>query len=255
MITAKIRLIFCDVDGTILPTGQSLISDDVFHAIDTAVSSGIKFCIASGRSYIDLLRLFTPVANNVTFICSDGSLIVEHGDIIFSTPLNKSQIACMSKTYKNDYQAILIYGKDNTYCISDSKDFDFCKKIHAEDIPDLPENIYKVAFLNLSKNAKIKIDNLGIKSGILNKIYEDSSWTEYITSHTDKGVAAKELQKLYSIQTNETAAFGDYLNDIGMLRQATVSYAPESAKPEIVRMCKYTTNNVTNEILNIINNM
>ena len=150
---------------------------------------------------------------------------------------------------------MLIYGKDNTYCISDSKEFDFCKKIYTENISDIPEDIFKVAFLNLSKNAKIKIDNLGIKSGILNKVYEDSSWTEYITSHTDKGVAAKELQKLYSIQTNETAAFGDNLNDIGMLRQATFSYAPESAKPEIVRMCKYTTNNVTNEILNIINNM
>lgn len=255
MITAKIQLIFCDVDGTLLPSGQSLISDEVFNAINTAVSSGVKFCIASGRSYTDLVRLFHPITNDVTFICSDGSLVVERDNILFSAPLNKSQIACMSKTYKNDYSAMLIYGKDNTYCISDSKEFDFCKKIYTENISDIPEDIFKVAFLNLSKNAKIKIDNLGIKSGILNKVYEDSSWTEYITSHTDKGVAAKELQKLYSIQTNETAAFGDNLNDIGMLRQATFSYAPESAKPEIVRMCKYTTNNVTNEILNIINNM
>lgn len=255
MITAKIRLIFCDVDGTLLPNGQSLISDDVFHAIDTAVSSGIKFCIASGRSYMDLKRLFQPVTNNVSFICSDGSLIVERDDVLFSAPLNKSQMVCMSKTYRNEYEAMLIYGKSNTYCISDLKEFNFSKKICCEDILEIPENIFKVAFFNLSKNAKVKIENLGIKSGILNKIYEDSSWTEYITSNTDKGIAAKQLQNMYGIQASETAAFGDNLNDIGMLRQATFSYAPKSAKPEIIRMCKYTTNNVTNEILNIINNM
>lgn len=247
----KIRMIFCDVDGTLLPRGNSKISNDVFHAINHATSHGIHICIASGRSYPDLKSLFQPVVNNITFICNDGALTVERDEILFSSPLNSSQVSCMSRTYKNEYEAMILYTKNHTYYLGNNR-FDFAKKINSDEILNISEGIFKIAFLKLSQKAKIKLDNLGIKSGVLNKVYEDSSWTEYISSKTDKGTAAKVIQKKYGVSIKETAAFGDNLNDIGMLRQAQHTYAPVSANPEIIRMCKYTTNNVTDEILNII---
>ena len=251
MDNRKIRMIFCDVDGTLLPRGDSKISNDVFHAINRASSQGIHICIASGRSYPDLKLLFQPVVNNVTFICNDGALAVEHDEIFFSSPLNSSQVSCMSHTYINEYESMILYAKNHTYCIGNNK-FDFAKKINSDEISNISEGIFKIAFLRLSQKAKIKLDNLGIKSGILNKVYEDSLWTEYISAKTDKGTAAEVVQKKYGVSTKETAAFGDNLNDIGMLRKAQHTYAPISANPEIIRMCKYTTNNVTDEILNII---
>ena len=253
MNCADIRMIFCDVDGTLLPHGSKSLSDDIFRTINRAVSSGIHFCIASGRSYPDLKRLFSPVINNVTFICNDGSLMVENDSILFSSPLNKSQIACMSKTYRNDYEALIIYAKEYTYYISDKIQIDFAKKITPEEITSsVAGDIFKVAFMNLSQKAKIKINNLGIKSGILNKVYEDATWTEYITAQTDKGTAVKVLQRVYGVSSSQTAAFGDNLNDLNMLRSAQYSYAPENAHPDIIRMCKFKTNNVNDEILNII---
>lgn len=249
----NVRMIFCDVDGTLLPHGSKSISDDVFKTINRAITSGVHFCIASGRCYPDLKRLFSPVINNVTFICNDGALMVENESVLFSSPLDKPQIACMSKTYFNDYDALLIYGKEYTYYISDKKQFDFAKKVTTENILTyVTEDIFKVAFLNLSQKAKIKIDNLGVKSGILNKIYDDNIWTEYITANTDKGTAAKLLQRVYGVTTSETAAFGDNLNDLNMLRCAQYSYAPQKSHPDIIKMCKFKTNDVSNEILNII---
>ena len=253
MNCVAIRMIFCDVDGTLLPHGSKSLSDDIFMTINRAVSSGIHFCIASGRSYPDLKRLFSPVINNVTFICNDGSLMVENESVLFSSPLDKSQIACMSKTYRNDYDALLIYTKDSTYYISHKIEIDFAKKVAPEDITfSVTGDIFKVAFMNLSQNANIKINNLCIKSGILNKVYEDATWTEYITAQTDKGTAAKILQRTYGVTPSETAAFGDNLNDLNMLRCAQYSYAPKTARPEIIRMCKFRTDNVKDEILNII---
>ncbi len=252
MDNTKIRMIFCDVDGTLLPHGDKSISDNVFSAIEHALSSDIKFCIASGRSYPDLKSLFAPVVNKITFICSDGALAVEKDNLTYSSPLNKSQVACMSKTYKNDYEAMVIYAKDYTYYLSDKNFEEFGNKITFDEVLHLPGDVFKVAFLKLSQKAKIKLDNLGVKSGILNKVYEDSEWTEYIKAGIDKGTAAESIQKRYKVSVSETAAFGDNLNDLGMLRRARVTFAANNANTEVIRMCKYKTDNVTNEILNII---
>lgn len=252
MENTKIRMIFCDVDGTLLPRGESNVSNDVFHAINQSISSDVRICIASGRSYPDLKALFAPVANDVTFICSDGALVVERDNISYSSPLNKSQVACMARTYKNDYEAVVIYAKDYTYYLASKAYPDFGTKLSYEEVSQIPGDVFKVAFYKLSEKAKIKLANLGIRSGILNKVYEDSLWTEYIKAGIDKGTAAESVQKRYSISVSETAAFGDNLNDFGMLRRARVSFATKSANAEIIRMCKFKTNNVTNEILNII---
>lgn len=252
MDNTKIRMIFCDVDGTLLPRGGKTISTEVFSAIERAISSNINFCVASGRSYPDLRSLFAPVARKITFICGDGALVVEKDILSYSSPLNKSQVACMSKTYKNDYEAMVIYAKDYTYYLSDKNFRDFGNKISLDEVLLIPGDVFKVAFFKLSQKAIIKLNNLGVKSGILNKVYEDSEWTEYIKAGIDKGTAAESVQKRYNVSAYETAAFGDNLNDLGMLRQARVTFAANNANAEVVKMCKYKTNNVTNEILNII---
>jgi|GEM_PF-2661845 len=252
MENTKIRMIFCDVDGTLLNRGENVVRSEVFETIKKALSSNINICIASGRSYPDLKELFSPIVNDVTFICSDGALVVENNNLSYSSPLNKSQVACMSKTYKSDYEAMVIYAKDYTYYLSDKEFYEFGTKITSNEVSQIPGDIFKVAFYMLSKKAKIKLDNLGIKSGILNKVYEDPHWTEYIKAGIDKGTAAESVQKRYGVSVSETAAFGDNLNDLGMLRRARVTFAANNANAEVIRMCKFRTNNVTNEILNII---
>ncbi len=252
MDDVKVRLILCDVDGTLLPNGDKEISRDLFDTFNRAISSDIQVCVASGRCYTDLKNLFSPIADNITFICNDGALVVERDTILFSSPLNKSQITCMSRTYKKDNEAFVLYAKNHIYYISEKKQFNFGKKVTTEDLISIPDDIYKVAFYNLSQRAKIKLNNLGVMSGFLNKVYEDAYWTEYIKAQTDKGTAAEFIQKKYNISSSETAAFGDNLNDISMLRKSQYSYAPKNANPEIIKMCKFTTNNVNKEILNII---
>lgn len=252
MKSTKIRMIFCDVDGTLLLRNSNKIDDSVFRTIKQAVSSNVNICIASGRSYPDLKQLFKPVASDVTFICSDGALVVEKDNLSHSVPLSKPQVACMSRTYKNDYEAMVIYAKDYTYYLSDKIFFDFGNKISSDEVYSVPGDVFKVAFYKLSQKAEIKLENLGVKSGILNKVYKDPLWTEYIKSGVDKGTAASIVQRMYDVSIAETAAFGDNLNDLGMLRRARVSYAANDAHYEVIKMCKFKTNNVIKEISNII---
>jgi hydroxymethylpyrimidine pyrophosphatase-like HAD family hydrolase len=43
------------------------------------------------------------------------------------------------------------------------------------------------------------------------------------------------IQKRFGIKTDETMAFGDYLNDLEMLQQAGYSFAMANAHPDIRR--------------------
>ena len=42
MENTKIRMIFCDVDGTLLARGEKTIADNVFDVINKALSSNIN---------------------------------------------------------------------------------------------------------------------------------------------------------------------------------------------------------------------
>ena len=49
----------------------------------------------------------------------------------------------------------------------------------------------------------------------------------------DKGLALSQLAEAMGVAMSETAAFGDYLNDLGMLRAAGVAVAMGNAHADI----------------------
>lgn len=251
MENQNVRMILCDVDGTLLPKGQESISCSTLAAIRKATEQGIQFVIASGRSYQDLEALFRSVKDMVSFICGDGALAMQNGKILYQSYIEKETISfLLSKIAVCKYAALILYGTKQTYCLGQCKlHTDY---VQIASIDEINEPIYKICFFNLSKCEEPRIQNLAVSSGKLEKVYADASWTEFVSFGTDKGVAAKALQTLWKISPMETAAFGDNINDFGMLRQARLSYASPTAISEIRRMAKFTTNNVTNEILNIV---
>ena len=49
----------------------------------------------------------------------------------------------------------------------------------------------------------------------------------------DKGNALLQIQSYFGICPEDTLAFGDNTNDIGLMRAAGISYAVENARPEV----------------------
>lgn len=74
-----IRLIACDVDGTLLRDGQTKLSSQVAEEIVRLQAKGILFCPASGRQYNSLRKLFAPVADQLYYICENGAVIFAPG--------------------------------------------------------------------------------------------------------------------------------------------------------------------------------
>ena len=67
-----IRLIACDIDGTLLFPWQREVAPAVLHEIPRLAAKGIRFCPTSGRRLESLRRLFAPAADQLYYICENG---------------------------------------------------------------------------------------------------------------------------------------------------------------------------------------
>lgn len=247
MEQTDIRMILCDVDGTLLEKGKTQISQEVFSAIQVATENGIRFVIASGRCYTDLQKLFAPVQSSVTFVASDGGVAVQNGIILYSSFIPKELAADFIVSTGN--QTSVLYGKDYQYIINAKNNSGTYQSV--SHVKDACGEIYKIGFHGLQPFERQKVRSFASRSGKLTEVYQDTSWIEFVFAGTDKGVACHALQTQWNITPTETAAFGDNINDFGMLRQARLSFASPTAIPDIVRMCKYQTNHIVNQIIKL----
>ena len=58
-------------------------------------------------------------------------------------------------------------------------------------------------------------------------------WLDVMAAGVSKGAGLRTLQEALEVGRDETAAFGDYLNDLEMLDAAAHSYAMANAHPRL----------------------
>jgi hydroxymethylpyrimidine pyrophosphatase-like HAD family hydrolase len=74
---------------------------------------------------------------------------------------------------------------------------------------------------------------LGPLADGLNVMATAPTWVDVVSAAADKGSAVRRLQSDRGITPDQTAAFGDFLNDLTLLDAATYSFAMANAHPEV----------------------
>lgn len=246
----NVKLVVCDVDGTLLPAGETEISRKVFEAIDLLKKKGIVFALASGRSYPELLTLFNN-DSEIIYICADGSLTVSAGVTVYSKPIADGVLnSALCRLKNSDF---FLYGKDCVYASSAlaADKAEIYEKFPILPISSLKEGglIYKLAVFGNSENSAYAEHYVTVNR-LLRKCYKKGLWTEYVTPDADKGGAVSYLQNLYNIKYEETAVFGDGENDISMLKKACFSYAAGNAQGCVKALARYCAYSCADEIIN-----
>ena len=65
-------------------------------------------------------------------------------------------------------------------------------------------------------------------------------WVDFMDLSVDKGKALKKVQELFGISPEETMAFGDNTNDLGLMAAAGESYAVENAHPLVLEAARHS---------------
>ena len=240
-----IKLIACDIDGTLLHGGNETLSDAIFHEITRLQGLGIRFCPASGRQYSSLRRLFAPVADSLYYLCDNGAVVFgpgQHGKMLAKTAMDRRSALQLSREIiaARDCE-VLISGADTSYLCPKRSDMvelvrDFVgNNVSVVACPeDILEEIIKVSAYCRHDVWEEERGALSRWKDTFHMAWGGGPWLDFNTA--DKGTGLKTLCGALQISPDEVMAFGDNYNDVPMLALAGCAYIMDNAAPPLRRM-------------------
>lgn len=231
-----IKLIASDMDGTLLDENSNL-PKDFFDILDKLDKYNINFVVASGRSYTTLYENFKPYSDKISYICDNGSFVVDKYKNIDVSVINKEyikQIVNACESIPNIQLALCgtkgAYRKacDNKFSAEMNKYY--IKHYIVEDFSTIEDDIFKVAVCDMDNAEQNSFPILNEKFGEdLSVLVSAQFWLDITNKNINKGYALEKLQNKLNISYNETMAFGDFYNDVSMLQKAYYSFVMENA--------------------------
>lgn len=251
-----VKLIVCDIDGTLLPYGQTALEPALFPLIRGLWDRGVRFCPASGRQFHSLRALFSPVADTLTYLCENGAILYgpggeENAPILGKTTMPRQEaLALAGAILSQPGCELLMSGANTSYVCGCGEDYlrhmrqDKGNRVAVLDRPeDIQEDILKVSAYCPEGTAGPALA-LGPQWGdSLHMAAAGPDWLDFTLA--DKGTGLLALCAALDIPLEETMAFGDNWNDAPMLRLSGRSYLMEGADPalaaEFPRRCASVT--------------
>ena len=247
----RIKLIACDLDGTLLLNGAQELQPETCGLIHALYDRGILFFAASGRQYTNLQRLFEPVRDRIGYLCENGCIGFYQGNRIFKERLDRSLgQEIMQAIQATDGAEVLLSGEMVSYL--QPKDPRYEK--HMRDVvrndvvivPDIlatPEEYMKISVYEENGIQEKEAWEKRFSSRCT-VVTGGNAWLDMMPLHVNKGTGLKKILSYLSISPEECMTIGDNDNDREMLALAGIPVAVKSAKPEIRAMARMEVDTV-----------
>lgn len=245
-----IKLIASDVDGTLVKDSSPIIYNEIPETIiRLKKEKQIQFTVASGRSYHSIRRMFRSVSEDIAYIAENGAHIIYQGETLFLKEMKRKDaedIVKMYRKYANQCECI-VSTPEGTLMETDNREFielirngyrnkyEIVEDVLATKLPIIKVSIYqKEGIRQLGEEVFIPAFSQRVKGTMAGE-----QWVDFMDKTVDKGDALRYLQEYFGVTKEETMAFGDNNNDIGMLMAAGESYAVSNARDEVKASAKH----------------
>lgn len=243
-----IKIIFFDIDGTLVDYGVPQISKPVVEALLKIQQKGIKLFLATGRP-----NIFIPTFKSIAFdgaLAFNGSYCYNNEQVIYKIPLPKDEVVQVVKNATKLNKAVAIA---NTKAVaSNFYQPDLFKYIAiASQKLSVAENF--TAFFNediyeCMVATQASQDRELLKNASHLKTVRWVNWaTDIIHKNGGKNKAIEQVLKFYGFDQTESMAFGDGQNDADMLQYAHIGIAMANATDATKQAADYTTQDVQND--------
>ncbi len=241
-----IKLVVVDMDGTLLNNKKEM-PPETLGIVNTLYENGVKFMVATGRQYWNVRDLFLPVINRMGVLADNGACCFDEDEPTSSQLLPREclpDLLASCRTIKHSWP--IVCGIDKAY-------------IEAPNVELLTHTVAYYRRFELIDNLEDVLDREVIKFAVYDgisaeenaypilKSFEDRmqvkvsgfEWVDINATGCNKGRGLRVVQDQLGISPDETMVFGDYLNDLEMMKEAKFSYAMENAHPQIKKAANF----------------
>ena len=249
----KPKIIALDLDGTLLDSRKRFPAE--FPSWVRSHPETV-FVLASGRQIYELLKQLSEIKDELWYIAENGACVYHAGEFLMVDAMKTEDSLKVLDEFsgKPDCEP-LVCGLDSAYvrnCGGQAKDEAEKYYDHIEYNDDLysccsKDRILKIAVFVNNFRAEEVYSSLPPREDGLSALLSGDSWIDIANSSVGKGAALKAVQGILGVSREETAAFGDYLNDISLFEAAGESYAMANSHPELKKASKYVTRYTNDE--------
>ena len=245
-----IKIIFSDMDGTLL-TSENKLPEGFDEMIAELKRRNVIFAPASGRQYASLTHTFEKYRDEFLFVAEGGTLVMQHGEEIFSHAMDVSTVRKVLATAASFNEIMCVWcGKNDAYILREfnqpkytaGMDKYYTHRSIVDSWDEVDDTPIKVALYDWTGNAGKNIyDKLGAFYDSLQVVQTIDWWVDVSSMGANKGEAVEHVQQALNIKPEECAAFGDYMNDCEMLQAVGYSFATANAHPDLKKFAKFET--------------
>lgn len=244
-----IRLIATDIDGTLVKESTSEIYPELLEVIREWTDKGGYFCVASGRQYYSIRHMFEEISDRIIYLAENGAHVRYRNQNILVQKMRRDYVEELMAQLRQYYDECDVVVSSTEGSLIESRNEEFIKLIAegyhnkyrvVEDVLAVQEEIIKIAIRHEGS-----IRDLG-ESVLIpqwqNKVkacMAGEDWVDFMDAAVDKGNALRVIQEYLGVTAEETMAFGDNDNDIGLLMAAGESYAVENARDSVKSIAKH----------------
>ena len=229
-----IRIIFFDIDGTLIDMHTKKISDRTVEAVRRLRENGILTCIATGRSPVTLPDF--GGAEFDAFLTFNGSLCYAGEKTIFSGPIAPDQVQKLIRNAAGLGRPVAVATRDRL--VANGTDADLTDYFAiANEVPQIAEDfdaISRAEVYQLMMGCR-EADHPAILQGVSGA--KIAAWwdraVDIIPAAGGKGVGIGKVLEYYGLDRSQAMAFGDGNNDIEMLQAVGTGIAMQNASDRL----------------------
>lgn len=240
-----IKILFFDIDGTLLELGQKEMHQELIIALNEVKKKGIKIFLATGRP-----PFVVPTFHGIEFdgvLSFNGSYCYTNNELIYKNPMDKKDIQTFVDNAKKLNKAVALAGINKMGCNFDDEILEKYFMIanqHAHVIDEfnefMEEEIYQMMVATTEDQNELILENT--------TTLKVARWwdraCDIIPCDGGKDIGIQKILDYYNFTKDEAMAFGDGGNDISMLNYVGTGVAMGNATDDVKAIADYITDSV-----------
>lgn len=251
----RVKLICSDVDGTLIDSKGVIRAADKAALRRAVVDMGIPFAIVSGRFKGGMHPITKQLYFEAAISCFNGLYIEMNGKVVHNAITDKAALLSILPKIRQFGCTPIAFSLDNYAMEDDGIWHEAQRKLCGMEgiIMNLDEAIsreggetyYKILAKHTDHNA---LDALAMSFEQeqelypgLKAVFSSPNILEFIPKLTDKARTVDFMAEYMGISVENVMAFGDYDNDIGMIRRAGLGICMSNGTPAAKAAADYVT--------------